>query len=52
MARMGHVSARTALIYQHATRERDAAISSALSDLIEATQSSGMRDIEATGVRA
>ena len=34
MARMGHASARAALIYQHATRERDAAIASALSDLI------------------
>jgi integrase len=36
MARMGHASARAALIYQHATRERDALIASALSDVIDA----------------
>lgn len=35
MARMGHSSARAALIYQHATRERDAAIALQLSRLIE-----------------
>lgn len=34
MARMGHASARSALIYQHATRDRDAAIAAALSQLI------------------
>lgn len=34
MARMGHASSRAALIYQHATRDRDAAIAGALSDLI------------------
>ena len=34
MARMGHASARAALIYQHATRDRDAAIATALSELI------------------
>jgi integrase len=34
MARMGHASPRAALIYQHATRDRDRAIASALSDLI------------------
>jgi integrase len=37
MARMGHSSERAALIYQHATRERDEAIASALSDKIERT---------------
>ena len=31
---MGHVSPRAALIYQHATRERDSAIAKALSDTI------------------
>jgi integrase len=36
MARMGHASARAALIYQHATRERDAVIAAALSDVIAA----------------
>ena len=34
MARMGHSSPRAALIYQHATRERDAAIAQALSETI------------------
>ena len=33
MARMGHASPRTALIYQHATSDRDQAIASALSNL-------------------
>jgi integrase len=36
MARMGHASMRAALIYQHATTERDAAIASALSALAAA----------------
>ena len=35
MARIGHSSARAALLYQHATRERDEAIALALSDLAE-----------------
>lgn len=35
MVRMGHASARAALIYQHATRERDDAIAQALSDMVE-----------------
>jgi integrase len=35
MARIGHSSTRAALIYQHATRERDQAIAAALDDLIE-----------------
>ena len=35
MARMGHSSSRAALIYQHAVRERDIAIASALSDAVE-----------------
>ena len=35
MARMGHSSARAALIYQHAVRERDIVIAGALSDAIE-----------------
>jgi integrase len=34
MARMGHSSARAALIYQHATKQRDAAIARGLSDTI------------------
>jgi integrase len=36
MARMGHASARAALIYQHSTRDRDTAIAAALSKLIAA----------------
>jgi hypothetical protein len=36
MVRMGHSSARAALIYQHATRERDAAIADALCETITA----------------
>ena len=36
MARMGHASPRAALIYQHATRDRDAAIADALSAMISA----------------
>jgi integrase len=34
MARMGHSSMRAALIYQHATKDRDAAIAAALSDMV------------------
>ncbi len=34
MSRMGHASPRAALIYQHATKDREAAIASALSKLI------------------
>jgi len=37
MARMGHASPRAALIYQHATAERDRAIAGALSAMIEST---------------
>jgi integrase len=35
MARIGHSSTRAAMIYQHATRERDRAIAEALNDLID-----------------
>ncbi len=37
MHRMGHASARAALRYQHATRERDEVIAAALSELIGAS---------------
>ncbi|MBA3289471.1 MAG: site-specific integrase [Acidimicrobiia bacterium] len=40
MARMGHASPRAALIYQHATRDRDAEIAAGLSNLIEARRPS------------
>jgi hypothetical protein len=36
MARMGHSSFRAALIYQHATRDRDVAIAKAIGDIIDA----------------
>jgi hypothetical protein len=35
---MGHASPRAALIYQHATEDRDAAIAAGLSALIEQTR--------------
>jgi hypothetical protein len=35
MARIGHSSTRAAMIYQHATRDRDHAIATALDGLIE-----------------
>jgi hypothetical protein len=35
MARIGHSSTRAAMVYQHATRDRDQAIASALDNLIE-----------------
>ena len=34
MARLGHSSVRAAMIYQHATRDRDQAIAKALGTLI------------------
>lgn len=39
MVRMGHASARAALRYQHATRDRDAAIADALGSLIDRAMS-------------
>jgi integrase len=38
MTRMGHTSARAALIYQHATSERDQAIAASLDDLLRRHQ--------------
>jgi integrase len=38
MHRMGHASARAALHYQHATRDRDAVIAAALNEVIEASR--------------
>lgn len=37
MARIGHASPRAALIYQHATRERDHAVASFLDDVVAAS---------------
>ena len=36
MTRMGHDDMRAALIYQHATQERDDGIAAAISDLVSA----------------
>jgi hypothetical protein len=38
MERMGHSSARAALIYQHATRERDEAIAAGMGKLLRQAQ--------------
>lgn len=44
MVRMGHASAAAALRYQHATRERDAAIADALSAMVLGVTSSSVTD--------
>jgi hypothetical protein len=41
MTRLGHSSTRAALIYQHATRDRDQAIAKALGGLVEQVRTSG-----------
>jgi hypothetical protein len=41
MERMGHSSARAALIYQHATRERDEAIATAIGELFATARRKG-----------
>lgn len=38
MARMGHSTARAALIYQHATRDRDVVIAKAIGEFLEAAE--------------
>lgn len=38
MARLGHSSTRAALIYQHATRDRDEVIAKALGGLMQQVQ--------------
>ena len=40
MARLGHSSVRAAMIYQHATRDRDKVIAQALGGLIRQTAES------------
>ena len=44
MARIGHSSTRAAMIYQHATRERDQAIATALGQLIDEARMSTESD--------
>ena len=46
MSRMGHASPRAALIYQHATRDRDVAIASALSDVISNADKAAPRAVQ------
>lgn len=45
MARIGHSSPRAALIYQHATRERDRNIADFLDDAIASTDRSRPNDV-------
>lgn len=45
MARIGHSSPRAALIYQHATRERDRSIADFLDDAIASTGRSRPNDV-------
>jgi integrase len=50
MHRMGHLSARAALIYQHATEDRDLAIAEAMSKLVQLTPLPPMiRAVESDG---
>ncbi len=44
MARIGHSSTRAAMIYQHASRERDQVIASALNALIDAARDSDVAE--------
>lgn len=46
MARLGHSSTRAALIYQHATRDRDQAVAQALGELARHAQAPGHHDAE------
>jgi hypothetical protein len=48
MARLGHSSTRAAMIYQHATRDRDQAIAKALGGLVQqlrATTADGPEEV-------
>jgi hypothetical protein len=45
MARLGHSSTRVALIYQHATRDRDRAIAKALGGLVQQAHTTGGDDL-------
>jgi hypothetical protein len=50
MERMGHSSPRAALIYQHATRERDQAIAAAMGKLLKQARRTAKAD-EGTGTQ-
>ena len=45
MARLGHSSTRAALIYQHATRDRDQAIAEALGGLVQQVRTTRGHDL-------
>ena len=45
MARIGHASPRAALIYQHATRDRDRAVASYLDDVVAASRPEPEADV-------
>jgi integrase len=47
MARLGHSSTRAALIYQHATRDRDQAIAKALGGLVQQARTTRGDDLNA-----
>jgi hypothetical protein len=50
MARLGHSSPRAAMIYQHATRDRDQAIARALGGLVQEVRAAvANRPDEASG---
>jgi len=44
MERMGHSSPRAALIYQHATRERDEAIAAAMGEAFASSRRKGSQE--------
>ena len=50
MVRMGQASPRAALMYQHATRDRDAAIAAALSDLVGRERSAPRQTVTSESV--
>jgi integrase len=47
MARLGHSSTRAALIYQHATRDRDQSIAEALGGLVQQVRTTRGDDLNA-----
>ena len=50
MARLGHSSTRAAMIYQHATRDRDQAIAKTLGGLVQQVRTgTATRPQEASG---
>jgi hypothetical protein len=50
MARMGHSSQRAALIYQHATRDREREITAAVDKKIRTARKGKKRDASGTDV--